>query len=235
VRTKNINHTADPAHSCCAPLFLSSSRHRAIESCRQWRLHRLRPSSPPPTGYPAAERHRPSPSPPPDDPGAVPSGASSHPPPHRRRLAPWPRVGPRRPSSSRRRAVAATSSPRRWAPPFPPYSFELSVGCGDGDVSIILPCLHQIVNEIRNDLSEFKCGMAHLFCMYINDVFLNDYAFFPFGSWSSCSSTFFWSQLEYKRLFSGHRLTVYYSFVKNWESATLINLVQDLESGAGLC
>jgi hypothetical protein len=65
--------------------------------------------------------------------------------------------------------------------PFP-LTAELSVGCGDGDVSIIFPCLHQIVNEIRNDLSEFKCGMAHLFCMYINDVFLNDYAFFPFGS-----------------------------------------------------
>ncbi|XP_062229354.1 UPF0047 protein C4A8.02c-like isoform X9 [Phragmites australis] len=60
----------------------------------------------------------------------------SPPPPRRRRLAPWPPGGPIGPSSSRRSAAAATSSP---------------------------PSLLQIVNEIRNDLAEFKCGMAHLF------------------------------------------------------------------------
>jgi hypothetical protein len=154
-------------------------RRRAIRTCIRQHLRRLRPFSPPPPCDPAAARPRPSSPPPPGGPAAArvaPFGARSPPPPRRRRLAPRPPNGPRGPSSSRRSAAAATSSPPRCLPAHPPPRPPLvraqpkwPVRCGDGAVLTleVVYRLSQIVNEIRDDLADFKCGMAHLFCMYL--------------------------------------------------------------------
>ena len=194
------HHKFDSWQRRCAPRSAPSipRRRRAIRPCIRQQLRRLRPFSPPPPCDPAAVRPW-SPSPPP--PGgpaaarAAPSGARSPPPQRRRRLAPRPPNGPRGPSSSRRSAAAATSSPPRClpaqAPKRPPLSLsrarlELPVLCGDGAVLTleVVYRLSQIVNEIRDDLaeffffcwehdlSEFKCGMAHLFCMYLMYLFI---------------------------------------------------------------
>ena len=172
------------AASLCSPLRSAPSfphRRRATRPCIRQHLRRLRPFSPPPPCDPAAALPRSSSPPPPGGPAAAraaPSGARSPPPQRRRRLAPRPPNGPRGPSSSRRSAAAATSSPPRClpaqAPKRPPLSLsrarlELPVLCGDGAVLTleVVYRLSQIVNEIRDDLAEFKCGMAHLFCMYL--------------------------------------------------------------------
>jgi hypothetical protein len=37
-------------------------------------------------------------------------------------------------------------------------------------VSAAAPWLLQIMHAIRSDLSEFKCGLAHLFCTYMMQI-----------------------------------------------------------------
>jgi hypothetical protein len=54
----------------------------------------------------------------------------------------------------------------KGASPTVPLLFVHSLSClFDAVMLLFVYRLSQIVNEIRDDLAEFKCGMAHLFCM----------------------------------------------------------------------
>jgi hypothetical protein len=68
--------------------------------------------------------------------------------------------------------VAATSSPPRFvslAQSHPNHPLVSTITGSRGFLIVILVllyCLLQILKEIEGDLSGFKCGLAHLFCMY---------------------------------------------------------------------